>query len=144
FQKAKQDSTPTTASSSSWNYVFDTDLSFKGQQDTVDFIASRSQYPFANGTETLLTAFEVTEKHALNKNLLVNAAANYEFAKQPESITGVNLDREYGGRLGLTYHLTDHWDADTSYSYKNETLTGVSGDIDNNAILIGITYHPFI
>jgi hypothetical protein len=131
-------------SSSSWDYIFDGDLSFEGEQDITHLIASRSQYPFANGTSTLLTAFSLTEAHALNKLISLTAEANYQSTDQPSEAVGINLDREYGLGAGLLYHLFEHWDMTANYKYKNETLTGISGSINDNTVLVGITYHPFL
>ena len=142
-QKSMQNATATSPSSSAWNYIFDADLSFKGQQDTADLLASRSQYPFGNGTETLLTAFSLSDVHALNPSIALNFSGNYQFAKQPPGATGVNLDAEFGGIAGLIYHAFEHWDMTAHYQYKNETLTGISGMIQDHTILLGLTYHPF-
>lgn len=145
-QKSMQSSTPAAAGSHSWNYIFDADLNYKGQQNTADFIASRSQYPFSNGTDTLLTSFEAKGSHALNKSIEFNGDANYRFAKQPigAGSTGIiSLDKEYGAGGGLTYHMLEHIDMTANYQYKNETLIGLPGTIQDHMVLVGLAFHPF-
>lgn len=142
-QKSTQNTTLTSSGYSQWNYIFDTDLSFKGEQDVTHLVASRAQYPFGNGTETLLTSVLLTESHALNKRISLNGAANYQFAKQPRQAGVISLDKEYGGNAGITYHMLEHWDIGTNYQYKRESLTGVSGNINDHVVLLSLTYHPF-
>ncbi|HEU5047116.1 MAG TPA: outer membrane beta-barrel protein [Rickettsiales bacterium] len=143
-QKSWQAASATADASQEWNYIFTADLAFKGKQDTTDLTATRSQYPFSNGTETLLTSFALKETHNLNSKVALNAAGNYQFAKSPPaSTTTINLDREYGASAGAAYHVTDHVDLDTTYQYRNETLTGVNGNIPDHLVLVSIAYHPF-
>lgn len=144
FQKSMQNSTLEVPGSSSWNYVFDADLNYKGQQNNADLIASRAQYPFANGTDTLLTSFLAKGTHAINDKIELNAMGNYQFANQPTGLSGtITLDKEYGAGGGLTYHLLQHLDATASYEYKNETLIGLPGTINDNVVLVGLAFHPF-
>lgn len=139
FQKSM-----TTGGGSQWNYVFGGDFSYKGLQDVADLQASRSQYPFANGTETLLTSFGITDTHTVNQYISLNGGVVYQLANEPQSVsaTQANLSSQFMGNAGLAYHIFPRVDITTSYQYRDEKLTGVNGTIQDQVAMIGISYHP--
>jgi hypothetical protein len=142
IQKSMQDATATASSASAWNYIFGGDLSYKGLKDTTDLLASRSQYPFGNGTETLLTSFGLTESHALNPYISLNGSLLYQFAKEPPGVTSFNLNTQSIGNAGLAYHVLPHIDITASYQYRDESLTNGGGSVKDQSAMIGLTYHP--
>jgi hypothetical protein len=140
-QKSEQSGNISTSSDSNWDYIFSADLGYTGEQDTTHLVASRSQYPFANGTETLLTSFAATEVHTLNPDFALNLAGSYQLADDIP-VSGINLDYQASASVGLTYHLYEHLDVTSSYQYKDESLTNVSSTIRENVVMFGLTYHP--
>jgi len=140
-QESQQSGSINSSENDSWNYVFQADLSYTGQQDTTHFIASRAQYPFANGVETLLDAVTLTEIHNLNPKFALNLNGSYQFAEETPP-SGVNLDYSASGMVGLTYHVFEHLDVTSSYQYNQQSLTNVSGTIRESVVLLGISYHP--
>lgn len=122
-------------------YVFSTDITFTGEQDKADLAASRSEYPFGNGTESLLTNFTVSDSHSLNENFSLNAQINYEYADYQSTFTG-NLQSLASASGGLTYHATDHLDVTGTYQYRYETLTGIDANIVDHSVNLGLVYHP--
>src|SRR6185312_7261655 len=90
----------------SLQYVYASDLTFKGQQDTTDLATSRSNYPFGNGTESLLTTFSLSETHILNPNFSLTGNASYQSAHYQSSVSG-DLQYLVSGSGGLTYHATE-------------------------------------
>ena len=140
-QLTKQDQAGTPPTPWQANYDFSTDLTFKGEQDKTDVTATRSQYPFGNGADALLTSFSATDSHLLNKKLSLNIGINYEYADYPSVSTG-NLQSLASTKDGLTYHVTDHVDITGTYQYRYETLVGVSKSVDDHSVNIGLAYHP--
>lgn len=130
-----------TSGSDGWNYVFSTSLNYRGQQDTLSLRATRALEPFGNGTETLLTSFGITERHAINPKLSLNGEARYQIADY-SSPPGVNLDHGVTAGGGLTYKIVDNVDLDASYKYRSEDLTNTSGSIDQHIVMLGVTVHP--
>lgn len=125
----------------SLDYIYSVDIGFKGEQDTTDLIANRSEYPFGNGTESLLTSFSLTEIHLLNPRLSINFGAGYQSGTYQVDTSG-SLQSYWNGSGGLTYHVTQHLDATTAYQYRYETLTNTSGNAQDHIFTLGIVYHP--
>jgi len=139
FIKQIQDNAPQT----SWTpeYVFNADVAFKGEQDKVDLVASRSEYPFGNGTEALLSTFSLADKHALNEKFSLNTSGSYESGTYQTSATG-NLKAITTLDGGLAYHVTEHLDVAGTYQYRYETLVNVTKSIDDHSVNFGLVYHP--
>lgn len=125
----------------SWNYVFSGNLAYKGSADTLDFTATRAREPFGNGTETLLTTLRISEKHAINRVLSLNAEALYQDADYSTE-PGINLDRGWGAGGGITYRWYDNVDLTANYKYRNEDLTRTGGSIDQHIVMLGFSIHP--
>jgi hypothetical protein len=125
----------------SLDYIYSVDVSYKGIQDVTDFISSRSEYPFGNGTEALLTSTSLTETHILNPRFSLNFAASYLSGQYQLNTTG-SLQSLWSGNVGLTYHATEHLDAAAAYQYRYENLTNTPGNAQDNIFTIGIVYHP--
>jgi len=142
-EKSTQSSAIVTSKPTNFNYVFRGNLNYKDQLDTANFIASRAHQPFANGTETLLTAFTANDSHAINEKLSLTAAATYEFA-QYGRVIGINFDNEYNATVGMAYRVLETADLTVNYRYTQESLTNVGSTIRDNAILVGLAYHPML
>jgi hypothetical protein len=126
----------------SWDYVFSGNATYKGAQDTIDFNATRAREPFGNGTETLLDTFSLTERHAINPQLEVNAKAKYQEADYPTTAPGINLDKGYNFGTGIAYKIVEDASLTADYTYRNEKLTNISGDVAQHVVMIGATIHP--
>lgn len=142
-QATKQTQGGPTPTSSPWilDYIYSLDIGFKGQQDIADIVSSRSEYPFGDGTEALLTSLAVTESHALNPRFSLNAGVTY-LSGTYQTTTNGSLQSALTGNAGLTYHATDHLDATAAYQYRYETLTNTSGNAEDNMFTVGVVYHP--
>jgi hypothetical protein len=125
----------------SLQYTFAGDLNFKGQQDTADLITSRTDYPFGNGTEALLTTYSVSDSHNLNELLALNVGVSYQTGSYQSSAAG-DLNYLATGTGGLTFHATDRLDVVGTYQYRYETLNGISGNAQDNLFTIGVVYRP--
>jgi len=141
FEKTSQDSAIATSRSTNLNYTFKGDLAYKDELNSANAIASRAHQPFGNGTEALVDSFALKGTHAINEKLSLNAAAKYDAAEY-DSVVGINLDHQFNTNLGLSYRVLPNFDATANYQYTSEVLTNVSGNIKDNAVLLGITYHP--
>jgi hypothetical protein len=122
-------------------YVFSGDLNYKGQQDIADLITSRTEYPFGNGTESLLTTFQAKETHNINESFSVNVGLSYQYANYQSSATG-SLDDLVSASGGLTYHATERLDVAATYQYRRETLKNIGGDATDNMVTLGLVYRP--
>ncbi|MDE2029136.1 MAG: hypothetical protein KGI97_01085 [Alphaproteobacteria bacterium] len=120
-------------------YDFLAALTYKGDRDTAALTASRNEYPFGNGTEAMLTSFEVKGSHELNDRFAFQGAASYRYTDYRFTGTG-NLESMTEGKIGLAYHLTDHLDIVTSYRYRHETLTGLAQTAQDHAGLVTLAY----
>ena len=120
------------------SYNFSADVTYKGIQDTTDFIASRNQYPFANGSDALSTILSVTEKHAINALLTANIGGVYQTADYPTTPGPLSFNSQITGNAGLTYHATEHVDVNGSYQYRYETFTGTSLNAQDNLVMVGV------
>jgi hypothetical protein len=122
-------------------YDFAGNLNYTGLQDTIAAVASRSQYPFGNGTEAFLTQISLNETHGLNDLFSVGAGGSYQMAdyqaNSPSSIKTMAT-----GTANLTYHITDEWDTTASYQYRYETLIGISATPRENMGMLNLVYRP--
>jgi len=122
-------------------YTFSGDLTYKTQQDQMDFAFSRNDYPFGNGTETLLTTVGVTEIHNINSSFAVNVGASYETGSYQTKTAG-NLDDLISANTGLTYHATERLDIAATYQYRRETLINTNGNATDNTATLGLVWRP--
>jgi len=125
----------------SLQYVFSGGLTYKGQQDKVDFETSRNDYPFGNGTDSLFTSFSITEQHNINASFAVNVGASYQTADYQSTANG-SLDYLLTGTGGLTYHATERLDIAATYQYRRETLINTAGDAHDHLVTLGLVYRP--
>jgi hypothetical protein len=140
-QETRQFSEGLAAQPWTLDYVYSVDVNFKGEEDTADFLSSRSEYPFGDGTEALLTSVSLTETHALNSRFSLNLSAGYESGSYQVSTAG-SLQSYWSGSGGITYHALEHLDAVVNYEYRYENLTNVSGNAQDHLITFGLVYHP--
>ena len=124
-----------------WNYVFSGNLAYTGDQDRLDFTATRARQPFGNGTETLLDTFAIAERHQLNQTIALNASGKYQSADY-SSTPGINLDEGYSAGGGISYALTERTELNADYNYRHENLTTVNNAIKQHIVMLGITYKP--
>ncbi len=141
IEQSRQDAQLGNPSESRLNYVFSAGVNFKGQQDVASFTASRSQQPFGNGDSVLLTSFDISEAHSLNPKVTLNASSNYSYTNY-SSLSNVNLDSQFKISGGAAYHLLENLDLTGNYQYIDQKLTGTSGSIKEQVLLIGIGYRP--
>jgi len=141
LQEADQSGSGTIPEPWSLQYIFSADIGFKGEQDTTDFIASRADYPFGNGTESLLTTFTMTEAHNLNPLISLNLTGSYQTATYQSSAVG-SIDTLISASPGLAYHVTDQLDFVASYQYRIESFIATPGNAQDNTVTFGIVYHP--
>jgi hypothetical protein len=134
---------PGVTQSEPWSlqYTYVADLAFKGIQDTTHFTASRADYPFGNGTESILSAYSITESHAINPLFSLNAAASYQSADYLASSPG-NLQDLISGSGGVTWHATERLDITANYQFRYETLVSTSGSARDNLGTLSLTYRP--
>lgn len=128
-------------SSSRWNYVFSGDMGYKGRSDKANLYVSREQQPFGNGSAALFTTFRISDTHAINENLSAAASASYRYAEYLNNL-GVNLDSEVAGSASLAYRVLRNTDVSANYRYIRQTLTNVTGTVQEHIVLVGVTYHP--
>jgi hypothetical protein len=135
-EKTSLDSTPWTT-----EYNYAAGLNYKGIKDLLNFDASRSEYPFGNGTEALLTQVNLKETHNINSLFSIGGQGGYQSATYPQNADG-DLKSLITGSGNLTYHATDHIDIAATYVYEDETLIGNSSSAHSNTALLSVTYHP--
>jgi hypothetical protein len=120
-------------------YIFSADVTFKGEKNISELVASRSEYPYGNGTEALLTSLTATEAYQLNQSLTLNFGAGFELSNYQITQTG-DLQRELTGNVGFTYAINDLIDIKTVYQFSYETLVDVSRAADDHLITVSLTY----
>ena len=140
-QEARQFGSGVASSSWTLQYDFSGEIKFKGQEDQAGFVASRMDYPFANGAESLLTTLSLTETHDLNRNFSLNVGGSYQTATYQVTTPG-DLEDLITGTGGITYHATERLDVAGNYQYRYETLTNTSGNAQDHVVTLGLVYHP--
>ncbi len=124
------------------NHVFSGVITYKGEQDTIDFSALRQQQPNSNGTQRLLTSFSIKERHAINENLFWDVFVGYQFSRSDSSAAN-DLKNLLTATTGLTYRATEAFDIFAKYKYRHEALTNRDDIAMGNAFTIGLTLRPY-
>ncbi len=140
-ERSTRDSVGTASDSSQINYVFAGYASYNGEQDMINFVVSRAQQPFGNGSSTLVTTFTIDETYKVNETLSFAAGARYRMA-DTSSLGGVNLKDERSCNVGFSYAIYDQLDITGSYRYLSQSLTN-SGSVSAHAVMFGLTFHPY-
>jgi opacity protein-like surface antigen len=126
-----------------WKPVFSADLTYTGPLDTFSFDASRALQPYGNGTEFFLNTISLAENHAITPLFSANVNGSYEFAGNSNQ-AATNLRSLITANAGLSYHATPKLDITSSYQYRDQTLTNVSGNQNDNLFIIGLVYRPIL
>jgi hypothetical protein len=124
-----------------WQYTYVAGLDFKGTQDTISFNTARAQFPYGNGTEALQTSFNLSESRKITPLFSLDLGGVYQISTYQVSTPG-NVRSYAEGNVGFTYHATERIDIKASYSYRYETLIDTASAARDNAVMIGIGYHP--
>jgi hypothetical protein len=134
-------STQPGSTSSPWTIqsIFSADLTFKGQQSATELVASRSQYPYGNGTEALLTGVNLSETYQLNNRLALNAGADYSNSTYPVFQTG-NVETSLGANVGFTYAVNDQINVKTLYQFRYETLSNIQDPAEESVLTVSLSY----
>ena len=141
FQETRQETAPTPNPLWQTQYNYSGALHYTDIQDLMIANVSRSQYPFGNGTEALLTQFSLSETHDITPLFSLNALGSYQSATYQSNANG-NIQSITTGSGGLIYHATDCWDFTATYEYQQETLIGATTGAQKNIGMLSIAYHP--
>ena len=123
------------------DYVFNADLAYGFEADTVHFTAVRQPLPLASGIEIETSSFGVSEVHKFAPRLELDSAVNYQFSN---STGTVNISQKYylNANTKLIFHATESVDFSLSVRLQQQELRGVPGTINFRAVLIGLSYSP--
>lgn len=141
-QTSQQRSSTAATTSWAWQYVFVGNLAYQNEVNHVNFRATREQYPFSNGTQSLLTTFSATGTHAINPSFDVGLTASYQDATYQVTPTGISLRSLVSGGPSLIYHLTERFDLSANYLYRRETLINSDKTVQDHASTLSLVYHP--
>lgn len=123
-----------------WHYVYSADLTFKEEANDASLKASRARRPFGNGTDALLTTFALDVNHEIHERFRLSFGASYQIADYDQD-PGNSMDNMATGRTGLAYHLTETFDVDVGYNYRNERF--IDGSRAQQSVArLGLTYRP--
>lgn len=141
-QTSKQKSTTIGQKSWDWQYVFAANLAYQGEVDQMNFRATREQYPFGNGTQSLLTTFTATATHAISQSFALGLTASYQDATYQTTPDSIALRSLVSGGPNLTYRLTSRFDLSANYLYRRETLFNSDKTVQDHAATLNLLYHP--
>lgn len=140
-QKSTQERANSSIETSSYNYVYDGNFTYRDEQSRTVLDISRAQRPTGNGISYLLTDINVKENYLIHDRLAARGSLGYRFATYITN-PGTNLDTEYSGSGGLAYRIYKQMDLTANYAYTQQKLTGGNGQLRAHSILLGITFHP--
>lgn len=141
-QTSQQRSSTAATTSWAWQYVFVGSLDYQTEVNHVNVRATREQYPFSNGTQSLLTSFSATGTHAINPSFAVGLNASYQDATYQVAPTDISLRTLVSGGPSLIYHLTERFDLSANYLYRRETLINSDKTVQDHAMTLSLVYHP--
>lgn len=130
-----------TPSKTEWSNVFEASLTYEGQQHTLSLTGSRSQQPYVNGDEELLTSFTLRDSYKMNTLLTLSVAGSYYFGQEASRFDD-NLKARWEAAPALIWRLMPEVDLTTGYKYRNETLYNRDGKADSHLARIGILWKP--
>jgi len=126
-----------------WSSVFSSNMTYTGDQDTFRLLASRAQQSYGNGNNALLTSFGVQEEKQMTPKVTLRVGLTYQFSDKDKS-SAANLDAQYIGDAGLTYHVVEKLDVTTSYYYRNESYVHRAQTAQKSIARVGLVYRPTI
>lgn len=126
-----------------WKGTYSANITYKGQNDRVSFDNSKDLQPFANGTESFLNSFVLSNEHKFNDLFSSNVGASYRYAPKSDAYTNA-LRSLASANVGLTYHPLETLDIGTSYQYREQKLSNVPGDQNDNLFMLNLVYHPVL
>ncbi len=138
-QTSRQTQAGTPSSGWDLQYIFSGDLTFKGERQTAEVVASRAEYPYGNGSEALLTSVLATETYRLNEVLAFNCGAGFESSEYQVDQTG-NLQSEWTANLGFTYAVNDQMNVTTAYQFRYETLQNIAPRAEEHVLTVSLAY----
>lgn len=124
-----------------WNYVYNFDLGYRDQQDTVHLTSSRNSAPEDNGSEAFVTAFGLTETHTVTTRLDGEISFQYQFQSYSRAVTGVSQDY-LSVEPAMSYHLTEDLAVVPSYRYRRQDTLGISTPQSSSSVMIRLVYTP--
>lgn len=130
-----------TGVSDEWDYnlIYGISLRHQGLQHNRMVSATKSRQPYADGTETYLTAIELSDKYTANENLDLEIKGKYQFATLPPNVTD-GLETAWSGSVALNYNVGPNWVVNTSYKYREENRSNQSKSADQQILRVGLTY----
>ena len=143
YEEYRQEGNNVPSQQWKWKPVYSADLSYNGSQDVFSLDASKALQPYGNGTEYFLSTFSLSDNHAINPLFSVNGTASYQFAGNSDQ-AATNLKSLISADAGVTYHATTKVDVTTSYQYREQTLTNVQGNQNDNIFMVGLVYRPVL
>jgi len=124
-----------------WNYGYSVSLSYRGEQDVVDFSASRAPNPFATGTQAETTAISLAETHTLSPTLSYGVTVTHQRSKS--SYGGIASDStSIGLQNRLTYHVTETVDLGVEHRIRERMAEPGEGRALGNVFLARIIFTP--
>lgn len=121
------------------NFIYGISLKYSKLQHNSILSANRSLQPYANGTESYLTTFEMRNQYKLNPNLDLELKGNYQFAEDPPETTD-NLEKAWSGSAALNYKIGMNWVASASYKHRSEDLANQDKSAEQQIVRVGISY----
>lgn len=132
------------ADSRSLGYTFAVNASFDGQQDHIQFNATRQPTPNGNGTEAEATTVTLSEAHWITTRLEADMSASYQWFEYTGGLAALQggLQQTYvTAAPKLLYHLTANFSVDLSYQFRRRTLAG-GQSAQTNAAMVNFTFTP--
>lgn len=130
-----------TVAKDAWNYGYSLSLTYRGEQDVIDFTAARAPNPFATGTQAETTSLSLAETHTLTPTLSYGVTFTHQRSKS--SFGGVASDStSLGLQNRLTYHATETVDLGIEHRIRERMAEPGEGRALGNVVLARIIFTP--
>ena len=129
---------------SSLNYNFGMTIGYQGQQDSLQFSASRQPSPNANGSESQSMSVSLNMIHRITPRLEADLATSYQRYDYPgqTGATQPGLQSSYlSAAPKVLYHMTDSFSVDLTYQIRQRELASGSSAL-SNGVLLNFVYKP--
>ncbi|MFP4464119.1 MAG: hypothetical protein ACLFP8_02715 [Alphaproteobacteria bacterium] len=119
--------------------AFAVTLDYSARDHALKVHVEKARQAYANGTESYITTYALSDRYSLNQNTSLAFSAQYQDARHPP-ISGSTLDNSWSVSGSVDYALAKDWNLAASYRHKQERLVNNSKVARQDIYKMGVTH----
>lgn len=136
-------STPGVKGDWQWKPIYSASLTSKTDSNSLSFTAKRDLQPYINGKDTFLNTLSLTNDYHINPLLTASLGTSYQFADKHDKSANT-LESLGSANAGLSYSITQDVSVSTSYRFRQQKISSLSGSQSDNQVMVGLVLRPVL